>query len=301
MVDRARRCAAAAAAERADRVVPDEEPVGVAAQRVRPGREQRRSSASRSSAIEGALVGPERRPAGPSGGSSTVTPKSAFRIAGVHTLDQVDDLGDVEVGRGAQVRVGRCSVQPVARLQQRDRGAHAVLHGDVEVLVQAGRDEVVRASRRAARRARRTARDGVLGAARRRTAASPAATPPSRSARPRRRPARSAGRRRRRARPAPAPAGRAWRPTVSRLMSMLPPCGPGGTECGRSSPATATPMMPRNGASGNATDARRPRSAAGSPSAAVRRRPCANTLTVCRRRGYSPGSAPRPCRLEMTP
>ncbi len=42
-------------------------------------------------------------------------------------------------------------------------------------------------------------------------------------------------------------------PTVSRLMSMLPPYGPGGTECGRSSPATATPMIPRNGASGNRT------------------------------------------------
>ncbi len=45
----------------------------------------------------------------------------------------------------------------------------------------------------------------------------------------------------------PAPAGRASSPTVSRLMSMLPPCGPGGTECGRASPATATPMIPRNG------------------------------------------------------
>ena len=28
---------------------------------------------------------------------------------------------------------------------------------------------------------------------------------------------------------------------------MLPPCAPGGTECGRSSPATATPIVPRNG------------------------------------------------------
>ena len=36
---------------------------------------------------------------------------------------------------------------------------------------------------------------------------------------------------------------------------MLPPCSPGGTECGRARPATATPIVPRKGASGNSTTA----------------------------------------------
>ena len=69
-------------------------------------------------------------------------------------------------------------------------------------------------------------------------------------------------RRRTRARPAPAPAGRGS-PPGEQVMSMLPPCAPGGTECGRSSASTATPMMPRNRASGKRTT-RSPPSARGS-------------------------------------
>ena len=44
---------------------------------------------------------------------------------------------------------------------------------------------------------------------------------------------------------------------------MFPPCEPGGTECGRSSPETATPIVPRKGESGKAIT-RSPSSTTGS-------------------------------------
>ena len=91
-------------------------------------------------------------------------------------------------------------------------------------------------------------------------------------------------------------------PSTSSLTSMLPPYAAGGTECGRSSDAVATPIVPRNGASGNVT-VRAPPSTTGSvPHRAPSRSSTgANTLTVEPDRGSSPGRAPLPCRLEITP
>ncbi len=81
---------------------------------------------------------------------------------------------------------------------------------------------------------------------------------------------------------------------------MLPPCGPGGTECGRSSPATATPMIPRNGASGKETFGSWPGASGSSPRVPVSST-AAKALNTSPSSGYSPGSAPFPCRLEITP
>ncbi|BDZ60356.1 hypothetical protein GCM10025873_01470 [Demequina sediminis] len=77
----------------------------------------------------------------------------------------------------------------------------------------------------------------------------------------------------------------------------------GGTEWARSAVSVATPMMPRNGASGKDT-ARSPPSVSGrrprhSPSAS--REMGVKTLTSCGPAGISPANAPRPWRLEITP
>ncbi len=84
----------------------------------------------------------------------------------------------------------------------------------------------------------------------------------------------------------------------------MPPCAPGGTECGRASPATATPTSPRKGRSGKTSEpassseestAMRPVQPSG-PGWAV-----AKTQTGSSPSGSSPGKAPRPWRLETVP
>ncbi len=191
-------------------------------------------------------------------------PKSALRIRACtpFTTSTTCEMSKSVAAR--EVGVGELRVHAVAGLEQRDRGAHAVLHRDVEVLVHAGRDQVLGGlGERPGELAE--AAYGVLA----RHHVEPDGGPQRRLHRGQRHLAVALGEVRvadvgQRAR-RPAPAGRAWRPTVSRLMSMLPPCGPGGTECGRASPATATPMIPRNGASGNST--------AGSPPGRQRQQP----------------------------
>ena len=79
---------------------------------------------------------------------------------------------------------------------------------------------------------------------------------------------------------------------------MLPPCAPGGTECGRSEPATATPIVPRNGASGKRTTRSPPATTGSEPAPSSTG---VKTLTFSGPRGRMPGSAPLPCRLEITP
>ena len=61
----------------------------------------------------------------------------------MHALDHVHHLGDLEVGRRGEIGVGHPRVHAVARDQQTDRVPDALLHRDVEVLVEPGRDEVV--------------------------------------------------------------------------------------------------------------------------------------------------------------
>ena len=82
---------------------------------------------------------------------------------------------------------------------------------------------------------------------------------------------------------------------------MLPPWLPGGTECGCRSPATATPIVPRNGASGNSTSRstsavapRVSRSGNAPNSRPARSWTGVNTLTLDSPRGNSPTSAPLP-------
>lgn len=76
----------------------------------------------------------------------------------------------------------------------------------------------------------------------------------------------------------------------------------GGTECGRSAPGTATPMTPRKGRSGNSTTGSPPSVTGSRPtSPPSRSATVVKTLTVPGVRGNSPGSAPRPWRLEITP
>ncbi len=59
----------------------------------------------------------------------------------VHTRDDVDDLGDVEVGRGAQVGVGEVLGHAPPPLDERQGGTHARAHRRVEVGIHAGRHE----------------------------------------------------------------------------------------------------------------------------------------------------------------
>src|SRR4051794_37414183 len=86
-------------------------------------------------------------PSRPPGSGASATEGSGIEVRepdpGVHALHEIDDLGDVEVGRRAQVRERIRSVHAEPRMQQLDRGTHAVLHGLVQVLAEAGGHEVL--------------------------------------------------------------------------------------------------------------------------------------------------------------
>ena len=75
--------------------------------------------------------------------STTEGREVALPDARVHALDHVHHLGDLEVGRRGEVGVGHPRVHAVARDEQADRVPDALLHRDVEVFVEPGRDEVV--------------------------------------------------------------------------------------------------------------------------------------------------------------
>src|SRR6059058_2535280 len=102
------------------------------------------NSASSSARSSSASARSYRSKAGisPSGSapSASILIPSALEVrdpdAGMHALHEVDHLGDVEVGRRTEVGESVRAVHAVPRMQQLDRGAHAVPHRLVEVLVE---------------------------------------------------------------------------------------------------------------------------------------------------------------------
>ena len=62
----------------------------------------------------------------------------------MHAAHDVDHLRDVEVGGGAEVRVGEVLLHAPPRFDERQRRSHALAHRLVQVGVEAGRHEVFR-------------------------------------------------------------------------------------------------------------------------------------------------------------